>query len=1411
MELRVGLDVGSTTAKIVVLNEKKELVFKNYRRHFSDIKNTTLNLLNLVKEKFPNAVLKMNASGSSGLGLCEQLGIPFIQEVVACTEAVKSNTPNIDVIIELGGEDAKLIYLTNGLEQRMNSACAGGTGAFIDQIASLLDTDAPGLNELAKHAEKIYPIASRCGVFAKTDIQPLLNEGARKEDIAASVFQAVVNQTIGGLACGRPIRGNVAFLGGPLTFLDQLRYRFITTLNLTDEQVVYSENGHYYVAIGAALESGNNETVDIDQVIQLLTDLNQTKMVQTTKRNPTLFQDQSAYMEFRNRHRKAQVPKGDLESYQGHAFLGIDAGSTTTKMVLIGENEEVLYSFYNKNKGNPIETVREGLIDLYQKLPESVQINRTTVTGYGEKLIQAAFQIDDGEIETVAHYTAAKKFQPDVDFILDIGGQDMKCIKIKNGVIDQIILNEACSAGCGSFLENFADTLGFNVQDFSKQALYSEHPVDLGSRCTVFMNSKVKQVQKEGASVSDISAGLAYSVVLNALYKVIKLKSADELGEKIVVQGGTFLNDAVLRAFENLIGKEVIRPDLAGLMGAYGSALIAKRKWEEGKNSSILPLGKLYEFKVKTLHSRCGRCENNCALTINRFLDRRSFITGNRCERGAGKQKVVSDLPNLVEEKLNQLFNRESLHGEAAYRGKIGIPRALNMYENYPLWHTFFTELGFEVVLSDPSNNQTLDRGIETIPSESVCYPAKLVHGHILNLIDKGVKTIFYPSVVYEKKEDSVQQNHFNCPVVASYPEVIRVNMDPIFKENGVTYLNPFLTMDNVTGLAKELFACFADIPNQEIKQALMKANTEAAKYKEWLANRGEEILSWLETHNKKAIVIAGHPYHIDPIVNHGLPEEIIRLGLAVLTEDSIAHLSKGQKHDVVNQWTYHSRLYRAADVVKVNQNLELLQITSFGCGLDAITTDAVKEILEEKGQLYTWIKMDEISNLGAARIRLRSLKAAMEEREGEVWDTEKTVKKSVPIFTKQSKKEYTILAPQMSPTHFVLLEKAFLLDGYKLKVLKDVKNEEVEVGLRYVNNDACYPSIITIGQLVANLQSGEYDLNRTAVVITQTGGGCRATNYYALLKKALRTAGMSQVPVLSLNAAGLSENTQPGFKLSISLLKNLVVASCLGDLLERLKLAVRPYEKVKGSTEALFEKWLERCGALLENFSMRKYKRIIHEIIADFKEIETIQEIKPKVGIVGEILVKFHPYANNEIIRTIEAEGGEAVVPDLVDFFLYCLYNQEYKSAHLGQPKYKSQLGKIGIRLLEVFRSPVREALLESNRFEAPLTIQEVAEKAARFINIGNQMGEGWLLTGEISELMDSGVDNVVCVQPFGCLPNHVIARGMFNAIKREYPKANLIAIDFDASISKVNQINRIKLMINIAKKGMGMVQQKI
>ncbi|RYL90443.1 2-hydroxyacyl-CoA dehydratase [Sporolactobacillus sp. THM19-2] len=1404
MKLQVGLDIGSTTAKMVAINPEHKLVFKSYRRHFSEIKKTAVQLLHSLFKKFPSAVLQLHASGSSGISLSEELGVPFVQEVVACTQAVKARNPNIDVVIELGGEDAKIIYLTHGMEQRMNTACAGGTGAFIDQIASLLQTDAAGLNKLAEGAERIYPIASRCGVFAKTDIQALVNDGVRKEDIAASVFQAVVNQTVSGLACGRPIKGNVAFLGGPLTFLPELRHRFMETLNLTHEHVMESDDGQYFVAIGAAMADSSNDSIDIGKFIGQLETMNKACRSVSVGRQDALFNSPEEWETFKQRHARARVHKGSLENYRGNSFLGIDAGSTTTKIVLTGRNDEILYFYYDNNKGNPIESVRKGLRRLFEQLPDQVHIANSVVTGYGEKLIQAAFQIDSGEVETIAHYRAARKFQPDVDFIIDIGGQDMKCMKVKDGAIDRIMLNEACSSGCGSFLENFADTLGYSVKEFARLALSSKAPVELGSRCTVFMNSKVRQVQKEGAGIADISAGLAYSVVSNALFKVIKMRNVDEMGDHIVVQGGTFLNDAVLRAFEKMTGKEVVRPDLSGLMGAYGCALLARERSREKADSSLLSADKIDSLTVKTNHGRCRGCQNRCRLTITRFPDKRIFISGNRCERGAGKAKKKITVPNLAEEKLHVLFDRPSLKAEDAVRGTIGIPRVLNMYENYPFWHTFFTELKFRVVLSDPSSRRNFVKGMETIPSEAVCYPAKQVHGHIINLIEKGVSVIFYPAVVYEKQESVDQDNHYNCPIVSSYPEVIRVNMD-ILAEKGIRFIQPFVSLDKPSALIRELHACFPDIPYSELRQALSKAKKEDMAFHAWIRHRGEEVVAKLEDSGQTGIVLGGHPYHLDPEVNHGIPNEIARMDMAVLTEDSVCHLAKKRiSRSVVNQWTYHSRLYRAAEAVNEHPNLELVQITSFGCGLDAITTEAVQEILERGHKLYTWIKMDENGNLGAVRIRLRSLKAAIRERKGQPdQKLPDGPPSSAPVFSKEDRKGYTILAPQMIPAHFALFEKAFALHGYHLEVLKKMSTAQVEEGLKYVNNDACYPAILTVGQLVAALKSGKYDLKRTAVILTQTGGGCRATNYLALLKKALISAGFANVPVISLNHS-TALNQQPGFKITLPLVKKLVVSACLGDLLLKLRFAIRPYEEEKGSADRMFHLWLSRCSNLLETFTMNKYRRTISAIIADFNQIPVHSEQKPKIGIVGEIYVKFSPFANNHLIETIESEGGEAVVPDFVNFFLYGLYNRTFRRDHFGKGEVPVLIGDIATQYIEHYRAPVRRALAESGRFEPPKRIDEIAKKASGILSIGNQMGEGWLLPGEMAELIDSGCKNVICVQPFACLPNHILGRGMFNALKKNHPDANLVSIDYDAGSSQINQVNRIKLMISVAKSNM-------
>lgn len=1405
MQLHIGLDIGSTTAKVIAMDQS-EIVFDQYVRHYSEIQSAVLTLLGHIMKLYPEAEATVCMSGSSGLSLSELADIPFLQEVVACTKAIKLLAPETDTAIELGGEDAKIIYFSGGIEQRMNNACAGGTGAFIDQMATLLETDPAGLNLLASRHETIYPIASRCGVFAKTDVQPLLNEGARREDIAASIFQSIVNQTISGLACGRPIRGRVAFLGGPLTFLPVLRERFAATLGLKEDEILFPDRSHYFVALGACLHGADGASLPLSVWLERLKAVDFTGSDDREPLLPALFADDREQADFRHRHQAASAVRMELANYAGPCFLGIDAGSTTTKLVLTGSEDQILHTYYAGNKGNPLASVRDALNEIYRLLPENCFIARSYVTGYGEGLVKTAFRADGGEVETVAHYKAASSFLPDVDFILDIGGQDMKCIKIRGGAIDTLMLNEACSAGCGSFLESFAGTLGLSITEFAEQALQSKAPVDLGSRCTVFMNSKVKQVQKEGASLSDLSAGLAYSVIKNALHKVIKIRNPEEMGNRIIVQGGTFLNDAVLRAFELLTGREVIRPDIAGIMGAYGCALIARADYSGSGVSSLLRREELDNFTYEVSNARCWLCSNACAMTVSRFPDKSFHVTGNRCERGATQKKEKNNLPNITAYKYERMFQYSPLEPAQTIRGTVGIPRVLNLFENYPFWHTFFTQLGYRVILSPKSTKKLYETGMETIPSESVCYPAKLAHGHILSLIRSQVDFIFYPAVVYEKKEDDFADNHFNCPVVASYPEVIRTNVDAL-KESGIPLISPFLNFDSEPVLRKRLQETFAYIPREELAAAFDAAWKEAERAREDIQAKGEETLDYLTRTGTKGIVLCGHPYHTDPEINHGIAELITGMGLAVLTEDSISHLgSVKHRLSIVNQWTYHGRMYRAAYVASAHEELELVQLTSFGCGIDAITADAVQEILERHNKTFTLIKVDEISNLGAARIRLRSLLAAMKEREAAkvsrrraAADAAMAMAPSVPAaFTKQMKDGYTILAPQLSPIHFELFETVFRGAGYRLKVLKAATKETTEEGLKFVNNDACYPAIVTIGQIVAALKSGEYDPDRTAVILTQTGGGCRATNYIGLLRKALKEAKMEQIPVISLNVAGM-EN-QPGFKLSLKIINRLIAAACYGDLLMRLLYRFRPYELHKGDAELLFRKWMSLSRHSLQNFTFSQYKDNIRLMVAEFEALPLSGETKPRVGIVGEILIKFHPDANNKLVDVIESEGGEAVVPDFLDFMFYCLYNPIFKADQLGKSKIFGFVNPMVISYLERYRKPVKKVLEHSRFLTAPESIYTLADKASRLLSVGNQMGEGWFLTAEMMELLDQHVNNIVCIQPFACLPNHITGRGMVKGLKELYPEANIVAIDYDAGASVVNQINRIKLMMSIA-----------
>ncbi len=1613
--VRVGLDVGSTTVKAVVLDthygadgehkpfepNSDQVLFADYRRHHANVRATTVELLQDIDKKLvslgrENERIQLAITGSGGLSLADNLHVPFIQEVIAETDAINEAYPHADVIIELGGEDAKITYLKPTPEQRMNGSCAGGTGAFIDQTATLLDTDASGLNDYAKNYTQLYQIASRCGVFAKSDLQPLINDGAAKPDLAASIFAAVATQTIAGLACGRPIRGNVIFLGGPLFFMSELRQAFVNKLNDRVDEFITPPSAHLYVAYGAALaandpdaadttsqthavaagensqdsRSSQGKQIDIfeartcDQLLEDLENLRNLPSGNHTMR--PLFIDDAERQEFDERHGREHIAIKNLEGASGPHFLGIDAGSTTIKATLVNDDREIVWSSYGTNDGSPLLAAAKIVREIQDQMPKEAFIARSCATGYGEGLITAGLHLDEGVVETMAHYRGAELISPGVTSVIDIGGQDMKYLSIDDGVIESISVNEACSSGCGSFLQTFSQSMGLTIQEFTEAALRSTAPVDLGSRCTVFMNSSVKQAQKEGATMDDIAAGLCYSVVRNALYKVIKLRDTNDLGDLIVVQGGTFLNDAVLRAFELLTERKVERPNIAGLMGAYGCALTARMHYEDGEKSNMLVGEELDNLSMTTERDVCKLCQNHCKLTITTFQDGSRYVTGNRCERGGDKNKQKSPLPNLFDYKYTRAFGYRRLTDKAATRGSIGIPRVLNMYENYPFWFTLLTTLGFKVNISPRSNHDLFEKGIDSIASENICYPAKLAHGHIKALIEKGNKTIFYPCVFFEEDLTGEQDNKFNCPIVANYPGVIGSNMEEL-QDPEIRYIHPYFNLSDHELMVDRIVDEFewAHVTREEAQSAVAAAYAEDRIFKHDVQMAGLHALTYMKEHNLKGIVLAGRPYHVDPEINHGIPEAICTLGMVVLSEDSVSWLEPGKKLNltpflsagedsprkrnkdgfrkvddsydpynltgakiigglssddncaaianeedpteeafavssavyadnkkgkiplrVMNQWSYHARLYAAARFVAEYPGLELVQLNSFGCGLDAVTTDQVQEVLGEKEDVYTVLKIDEVTNLGAAKIRLRSLKAAVEEREARLareakqrqleleaseaeavqieaeahepnyaLDFESEMiengmhpnmaqplpkkgefRKTKPLvsvdkyasekhagtnmskyankipFGKDMKKDYTIVAPQMSPAHFSLIEAAVRSGGYKFDVLKHASREDVECGLKYVNNDACYPSILVVGQLVDAIIQGKYDPDKVALAITQTGGMCRATNYFGLIRKALVDAGYPQVPVIALSTQGFESN--PGFKLTLPLAHRAVKALILGDLMIKVLYRVRPYEVKPGSANNLYELWDTIARETLEHHGYSKtskkhfgkgyytYAQLVRAIVKSFDTLP-LRDIprKVRVGVVGEILVKYHPDANNNVVGVIESQGCEAVVPGMMEFMTQHFYDYTWTNKNLGTggKPFIKELGRYGF---EAYERPVQKALKESSRFEEDAPMPELIEKAKRVTSLGVQAGEGWLLTAEIMNLIDEGAPNVICAQPFACLPNHVTGRGMFHEIRRQKPEANIVSIDYDPGSSEANQLNRIKLMIAAAKK---------
>ena len=1661
--LRVGLDIGSTTVKAVVLDQSdslKDTLFSDYRRHHANVRATVAGLLvdihkELVELGRGDEPIRLSITGSGGLALADNLHVPFIQEVIAETEAIDKEYPQADVIIELGGEDAKITYLKPTPEQRMNGSCAGGTGAFIDQMSTLLDTDAAGLNEMAKSYENLYPIASRCGVFAKTDLQPLINDGAAKPDLAASIFTAVATQTIAGLAAGRPIHGTVIFLGGPLFFMSELRAAFQRALEGKVDEFIVPTDAHLYVAYGSALQADMDsddqghhfEAHTCDEILMRLDELK--NLPSNTPTMPPLFPTEADREDFNKRHHKEHIHIGTLEGAHGPHFLGIDAGSTTIKATLVNDDREIVWSSYANNEGSPLTAAINIVKKIQSELPEGAWIARSCATGYGEGLITTGLHLDEGVVETMAHYRGAEMVSPGVTAVIDIGGQDMKYLAITDGVIDSIAVNEACSSGCGSFLQTFAMSMGLTIQEFTQKALASTHPVDLGSRCTVFMNSSVKQAQKEGASIEDIAAGLCYSVVRNALYKVIKLRDSGELGDTVVVQGGTFLNDAVLRAFELLTERQVTRPNIAGLMGAFGAALTARMHYQDEADhldvvvkadgseeqsdaepkaaafkktepakpeahvvvvdgvthtaSSILTGEALDNMSMTAERDVCKLCQNHCKLTITTFSDGSRFVTGNRCERGGDAKKKRSDRPNLYDYKYKRCFAYRRLTDKKATRGEIGIPRALNMYENYPFWFTLLTTLGFKVMISGRSSHELFETGIESIASENICYPAKLVHGHIKWLINKGIKTIFYPCVSYEENLVPNTDNHYNCPVVANYPLVVGANV-PELREDGVRYMHPYFNLANHELMVDRIVEEFAwtNVTREEAETAVKAAYAEDKVFKHDVQQEGLTALAYMKEHNCRGIVLAGRPYHIDPEINHGIPETICSLGMVVLSEDSICELHPGEKLNltefrsegeadprsknaarfrhvgdrtvtkmplrVTNQWAYHSRLYAAAHFVASYPGLELVQLNSFGCGLDAITTDQVAEILADKADVYTLLKIDEVSNLGAAKIRLRSLKAAVEEREANkareaaaakamedqqaaaeraaeeakvkaesdleaakaalaeaqaaveaaqkkvdaeaqaVHDaakasqasTAKAVQGPKPTgfrktgptaptpgrqilldstmaanpkltkamreaskraaerdlqaaaankngtsdgttgvtnaknakksghnnatmsryahrekFVKDMKKNYTIVGPQMSPIHMSLVEAVIRSGGYKFDILKHASRGDVETGLKYVNNDACYPAIMVVGQLIDAILEGKYDPDHVALAITQTGGMCRATNYFGLIRKALVDAGYPQIPVIAISTQGLEDN--PGFKATLPLLHRAIKALILGDLLMKCLYRVRPYEVEKGSANKLYELWDAIVRETIEHHGYSKtaaktpsikkgylpYNVLAKEIVKSFDNLP-LRDIprKVRVGVVGEILVKYQPDANNHVVDVIESQDCEAVVPGIMEFMTTRPYITDWNEKNLGMGGNKT-LYALMRKGLDLYNAPIKAALVTSHgKFKQDEPMPELVKKAAEVTSIGVQAGEGWLLTAEILELIEQGCPNVICAQPFACLPNHVTGRGMFGKIRRLHPEANIVSIDYDPGASEANQLNRIKLMIAAAKK---------
>lgn len=1432
--INIGLDAGSTTIKVVATDNNHEIIYKDYRRHFADITGAGLEMLGCLKSEFSNRRVRFLITGSAGMGISERLNLPFLQEVVASSRLALIKFPDIKTLVDIGGEDAKMIFFRKGKmpDMRMNGSCAGGTGSFIDQMASLLAKNVSELNMLALDATTIYPIASRCGVFSRTDIQNLLSRNVSLEDIAASVFHAVSMQVITTLSRGCGLEPPVLLCGGPFAHIPVLKQIFSKVAGLKENQVVLPDNPELIPAWGAAIAASSKGVENsVPGIISIFSQTCRTKQHRESHPLKPLFRDETGFVRWNREKKKNQLPRIELnQAYTGRCYLGIDSGSTATKIILLDNRGKMIFNFYEKNQGTPLITVTKGLQKLEKKAEEAgkkVVVAGSCVTGYGEDLIKDAFNLNYGLVETVAHYTAAVTINPQISFILDIGGQDMKAVFVENHSIARIEINEACSSGCGSFIETFAHTLNHSAASFAGLACRSDAPCDLGTRCTVFMNSKVKQSLREGASIGDISAGLGYSVIKNCLNKVLKIKDISELGDHIMVQGGTFRNPAVIRALELETGKEVMITDYPEMMGAYGAALHARKKQLNRKDDPVDLAGLVKASGHIQKSCICKGCENQCTVTRFEMKNGKHHYAGNKCEKifsNGGKKNRIAE--NICRKKYNLLFehrnNPEPEHGnpenfdhgnngnpvvnnhQKKHALTIGIPRALGIYEDYPFWHALFTSCGIKVVLSGASTMKMYEKGIGTVMSDNICFPAKLANGHVIDLAEKGVDRIFMPFVVYEDKEDEQYSNSYNCPIVTGYSEVIRSAINPAHKY-AVQFDAPCFTLNDKSLARKScteyLKSILPDISVRKIRHAFDKALEAQAGYQKLVAGYCREVTDRAIRENRLVILLAGHPYHTDPLIQHKIADMIAGFGVDVITENVI-HEDKTVTADIQNimQWAFTNRIIKSAIWASAAPaNVHYIQLTSFGCGPDAFFMDEIFRILRRKGKNATFLKIDDINNIGSTRLRIRSLIESLLFNHKSGKENEKPAIHTVPFQKKDRTRK--ILIPWFADFYSPFLPPLFNLAGLKAENLPPSDELSAEYGLKYSNNEICYPATLVVGDFMKALSEGSCNHDEIALGITQTGGQCRATNYITLLKEAMVAAGFSNIPVISVSIGGGTINSQPGFKINWRKLSGTVI-TCLAyaDCLSRMYYSTAPREVVKGAAGKLKRKYIDLgIRTLIDNEPEQLYI-LAWQAAREFKEINNLKPL-PSIGIVGEIYVKYNNYGNKNIINWLIDHGLEPHVPALSDFFTDAFPN--YRARVSGKICKRSIPGPV-MKLAEKYMYGIirkMESKVSSFPYHHPVgNPHEDAAKASKIINLNAQFGEGWRIPAEFACFASRGINNVVSLQPFGCIANHIVSKGIEKRVRQLFPSMNILFIDFDNGMSEANIFNRLHFLVENA-----------